>query len=1156
MKNNDFLLLQDLYKDHLATIEGIHFTSREIDVVSCLLKVRGTSKISSLLGVSSHTVITHVRNILSKLECSSREGIIDFIEKSQKSFFFKRHYACLVISAAFVKNLEKISKLKRTRGPVCLILWGYNQNDKKPFIQQLENYLKKVGLEAEILYQEPTSKIKNIKTDKKILLILASKKILQELPEEFRPLDSLVLDDSLSYYFSYFDIFRKLLPTLNLDPIIADFIKVYEALKQSTHFGEQGEGVETTLAIKEETLSSDLPAVSLSLLGGMKRFLNVSKWYVAAVLAVLTVFSGIGLWMKGEQDIQMHITHSIRSDLIIPTESTFLDRPELLAQIDHRFKEKKGIKAVALVGPGGVGKTTLARQYAQQQIGVVWEINAETHETLVRSFEKLAETLSKTENDKRILREYQEIKNSTDKEEKIIQFVKERLKTYPNWILLFDNVEKFSDIQRYFPQDFVTWGEGKIILTTRDSTIQNNKHINGMIQIGELNSEQKLNLFSKIMNQGKTSSFTPSQMIETKVFLEKVPPFPLDISVAAYYLKATNIPYAAYLENLIIYGRDFEEVQKNLLKEAGDYTRTRYGIITLSLQKLLNIHKDFADLLLFINLLDSQNIPIDFLKQYKNNQIVENFIYTLKKYSLITSEDHLTPNISIHRSTQEISLAYLTKILDLKNNQRILDEITNILKKNMADVGDRLDYSSMKFLISHGEKFLSHSDLLTTANKAAIASELGAIHLYLSDFEKAQFLLEESGAELKKLNNESYARVLESLGNLYTNLGAYKKAQSVCEEGLEIYKKNASKSYVGIARTLAYLGNACKGLQDYKKTIDSYTQSLEIYNKILLKNYAGKGWVLERIGDVYQVLGDYKKAIDFYMKSLEVFNKMLPKNHVRIGWILTLTGSVYQELGDYKKAIDSLEQSFKIYEKYLSEGHVYVGWASIFLGDAYRELGHYKKAKDLFEKSLKIHNKNFSETHPAVAWSLLSLGNAYKELGDYKKAKDLFEESLILYRKIFPDSHIKVAVASGRLGSVYGDLGMYVTAINLLKKCLITYERHYGKSHIKTARILRDLGYVYYLKGSLEEAENFYTKARDIFQNYSHPNLYMLFEDFAKLHLKNAEIENSKGYFQQSEVYRKKALHYMSQALEIVKAHFPENSPHIDRIKENLQNIK
>ncbi len=64
MQDNDFFLLQDLYVDHLAIIEGIYFTHRDIDVMACVLNVRGTSKISSLLRVSPHTVVTHVRNIM------------------------------------------------------------------------------------------------------------------------------------------------------------------------------------------------------------------------------------------------------------------------------------------------------------------------------------------------------------------------------------------------------------------------------------------------------------------------------------------------------------------------------------------------------------------------------------------------------------------------------------------------------------------------------------------------------------------------------------------------------------------------------------------------------------------------------------------------------------------------------------------------------------------------------------------------------------------------------------------------------------------------------------------------------------------------------------------------------------------------------------
>ena len=73
MQHNDFSLLEVLYENHLATIEGIHFTTREIDVMACLFQARGTSKIASLLRLSPHTVITYIRNVISKLEGSSRE---------------------------------------------------------------------------------------------------------------------------------------------------------------------------------------------------------------------------------------------------------------------------------------------------------------------------------------------------------------------------------------------------------------------------------------------------------------------------------------------------------------------------------------------------------------------------------------------------------------------------------------------------------------------------------------------------------------------------------------------------------------------------------------------------------------------------------------------------------------------------------------------------------------------------------------------------------------------------------------------------------------------------------------------------------------------------------------------------------------------------
>jgi DNA-binding NarL/FixJ family response regulator len=72
--------LQDLNSNHLGAIKGKRFTRRETDVIACLMCGRAAT-IPSLLSISSRTVEAHVRNIMLKLECNSREGIVNFVEQ-------------------------------------------------------------------------------------------------------------------------------------------------------------------------------------------------------------------------------------------------------------------------------------------------------------------------------------------------------------------------------------------------------------------------------------------------------------------------------------------------------------------------------------------------------------------------------------------------------------------------------------------------------------------------------------------------------------------------------------------------------------------------------------------------------------------------------------------------------------------------------------------------------------------------------------------------------------------------------------------------------------------------------------------------------------------------------------------------------------------
>ncbi len=154
MRTYELVLPQDIYVKHLENVNNVKFTRREIDTIAYLLSGRSAKTISSLLSIAPKTIETHMRNIMMKLECNSRDGIIDFVEKSGKISFIKKHYSSLLAQTSFEKRLLKISKLIGAEGPTCQILYWKEQDYKTTLIRHLESHLNRAGIKATIEMRE------------------------------------------------------------------------------------------------------------------------------------------------------------------------------------------------------------------------------------------------------------------------------------------------------------------------------------------------------------------------------------------------------------------------------------------------------------------------------------------------------------------------------------------------------------------------------------------------------------------------------------------------------------------------------------------------------------------------------------------------------------------------------------------------------------------------------------------------------------------------------------------------------------------------------------------------------------------------------------------------------------------------------------------
>ena len=1074
--------------------------------------MRGSSRIASLLGIAPRTAETHTFNVMRKMNCKSREGILDFVETSGKCTLFREHYYNLSARSSFERSLKDVFSLIRHKALTCCLFLRSSQEAEKmlSMTYSLEEHLKLAGFQVTIERKDQVDSLQPKFSHPK-LWEGWGEEIIGCLLCDLSP-EPFFVSSQEDYYLVLFEFLQKTLAPLKLEESIVTMRKAFQKqLKNAVENPLE----KNSLLFSKESFFEENPSQR-------KRWKD-ADWLIKSLkyisLAVGILFLGVFCFefigQRGHK-IEKNDDIRIRSDLPIPAEDIVLKRSSLLTQIDSLLKKKGEIQILALVGIGGAGKTILARQYAHsyvthQSIPIIWEVNAETKESLQESFENLAYALSRTPEDKATLRKLKEIKDNKEKETKILFFVKGKLRFYSHWFFIYDNVTKIEDILAYFPCDPDGWGKGRAIVTTQDENIGTNNFIHNAIAVEELTPPEKSSLFISIMGRSPLPRLMRFKTRETDEFLKHIASFPLDISIAAYHLKATDMSFEGYLQNLTRYSQEFQAMQEGVLKEATSYARTRYCIIAFALSRLIGAHKDFTDLLMVISFLDSQNIPKDLLELFTSKTAVGNFVYQLKKHSLLLNSPFSPPllTISIHPCTQEVSLNYLTTLLKIESNQQILLPFLTTFMSYIKRAREGDDFRRLGLLVRHCERLIGLNQLLGKAllspeSLGCLKGELGAIYAHLSDFAKAKKSLEESlslfPAVSSSIRPEAKAQALVYLGYVHRMQGDDQKALDLLESSLP--KEGFSPSF--------------------------------------------KAWRATHLASIYRRLGEYKKAQSLFEESLFFYRKYSPNAYSKIAFDLIHLGDVYRLLGESQKAKIFVEEGLALYRKHSPQNVSKISWALVQLGKIFEERGEYLNAKNLFEEALHFHKEAFSENHPGIAWVTVCLGRVYGFLEDASKARVFLEKGLALYKKYFPENGLKISWALLSLGRVYGELEEGAKAEALLKEAQQILEKE--KNNLETGRLLRELGAIYLQKDNARQARILFDKALKKLQNSTMERI-LCFESLAEASLKEGEKKDSYA------LAKVEALHFLKQGLSIAEVSFSEGSPVYRRLKKKFENL-
>jgi DNA-binding CsgD family transcriptional regulator len=224
---------QEIYDNYLHEIQGVSFTYREIDILTCILHNRGDKKIASLLSLSHRTVGTHVRNITSKISISSRDAIIDFIEKSGKTNYLREYYTQILLESLFYTQLKKIAILLKSKK---VKYFSERQNiNSDEIATHLVDSLKIANIFWTAKAEETNYNLnfitknfieKNTPTSKTINLLFGT-----DIDTDLIKTEYIDFRRSSNYYFSVFKLIEQIIDTPELQKIIKEFQNEYSRIR-------------------------------------------------------------------------------------------------------------------------------------------------------------------------------------------------------------------------------------------------------------------------------------------------------------------------------------------------------------------------------------------------------------------------------------------------------------------------------------------------------------------------------------------------------------------------------------------------------------------------------------------------------------------------------------------------------------------------------------------------------------------------------------------------------------------------------------------------------------------------------------------------------------------------------------------------------------
>ncbi|PSB27297.1 tetratricopeptide repeat protein [Stenomitos frigidus ULC18] len=689
----------------------------------------------------------------------------------------------------------------------------------------------------------------------------------------------------------------------------------------------------------------------------------------------------------------------------------FVGREDDLERLHQQLQPGSPVAISAVSGMGGIGKTELALQYADQHLnlqtypgGICWLRAREELGTQIVSFAQSCLDLSPPE----------------DRE-----LAAKVAYCWQHWqegavLVVLDDVQDYQDIQSFLPPPGPRF---RVLLTTRltlRSPVRN-------IEIKVLTETAVLELLRSLVKDGRIDQ----QINEAKQICKWLGYLPLALELVGRYLARKPDTSVATLWQRL----QNKRLDAKALKDRETGMTASLGVTAafeLSWEGLSEAAQQLTGLLSLFALAE---IPWELVEPCLPNWDAEE-LEELRDEKLV--DWHLLQRTGkglyqLHQLLREFFTA--------KRERMSVDgELKHAFCRVMTAVAKQLPYSPSKLQIKQFTPVIPHL-------KATVTT----LHTRLTD---ADVIKQSTG-----------------IANFYEGQAAYKDAIHWSEHSLKIAKTRMGRNHPDTATSLNNLARLYYLQGRYAEAEPIYLESLLIREKQLGTDHLDVAASLNNLAEIYESRGRYAEAEPLYQKALKLRKAQLDEHHPDIAQSLNNLAHLYTMQERYADAEPLYQKALELRKTQLGERHPDTAQSLNNLAHLYTMQGRYLKAEPLYQKALEILAEELVENHPDVVSILNNMGRLYANQERYYEAKQSYQKALEILEEHFCN-HPNQANILNNIGLLYASQGLFSEAEPLYQRALEILIQELGENHPYVAKALSNLGELYFCWG--ESQQNYY----------------------------------------------------------------------------------